>query len=369
MNNLWEDKYNLVRVYASTRVGSDHNLVIVSMEHDPASPARYFRFDPLWLTQEGFKEWVISKWPLRFKENCLDHWHVISGKLRRSMKGWGVNFETSLRKHKQQILLTLDRMDQEGDLGGFSEQQWKSRYSLEKELQDIYTAEEIYWQKRGGVKWLLEGDSNIAFFHKSANGRKRKSTIHSLDEGENILTEAADLREHIIAYYKKLFGREETADIRLNNEIWLEHQLITPEENEMLTRPFIVEELDAAVKDMRNGTAPSLDGLSIKFFKEFWPQLRDDVKEMLDELHVGTLEVWKLNYGLIILIPKLKLPNNIKQFRPIYLLNIIYKIITKVLTLRLTPIASRVISRNQTTFIPGRNILDGMIVLHEVCTL
>jgi len=84
---------------------------------------------------------------------------------------------------------------------------------------------------------------------------------------------------------------------------------------------------------------------------------------MLDELHEGSLDLWRLNYGAIILIPKLKLPNN--KFRPISLLNIIYKIITKVLTQRLTPVASRVISRNQTTFIPGRNILDGVVIMHE----
>ena len=248
------------------------------------------------------------------------------------MKGCGANFASDMRKHKQQLLLTLGNMDMEAELGGLSEHQWKIRYSLEKELQDIYTAEEIYWQKRGGVKWLLEGDSNTAFFHKCANGRKRKMTIHSLEKDGATLTENAELREHITQYYKKLFGKKETADIHLNSGVWTRQQLITPEENEELTKPFTLEELDAVVKEMRNGTAPGPDGLSIEFYKEFWPLLRNDIKEMLDELHEGSLGLWRLNYGVIILIPKLKLPNNIKQFRPICLLNIIYKIITKVLT-------------------------------------
>ena len=86
---------------------------------------------------------------------------------------------------------------------------------------------------------------------------------------------------------------------------------------------------------------------------------------MLDDLHAGHLDLWRLNYGVIILIPKIKLPNNVKQFRPICLLNIIYKIITKVLTMRLTKVASRVISNFQTAFIPDRNILDGIVILHE----
>ena len=69
---------------------------------------------------------------------------------------------------------------------------------------------------------------------------------------------------------------------------------------------------------------------------------------------------------MIILIPKLKLPNNIEQFRPICLLNLVYKVITKVLTLRLTEVAGRVICKNQTAFIPDRSILDGVVILQEV---
>jgi len=111
---------------------------------------------------------------------------------------------------------------------------------------------------------------------------------------------------------------------------------------------------------------PGPDGLSIELFKQFWPQLRHIVLEMLNDLHNDTLDLWRLNYGEIVLIPKLKLPNNIRQFRPICLLNVIYKIITKVLTLRLTEAAARVISKNQTAFIPGRSILDGMVILQEV---
>jgi hypothetical protein len=48
------------------------------------------------------------------------------------------------------------------------------------------------------------------------------------------------------------------------------------------------------------------------------------------------------------------------------LLNVVYKIITKALTLRLNKIANKIISPNQTAFIPGRYILDGVVIIHEV---
>jgi hypothetical protein len=47
------------------------------------------------------------------------------------------------------------------------------------------------------------------------------------------------------------------------------------------------------------------------------------------------------------------------------LLNVSFKIITKVLTNRIGVVADRIIKPSQTVFMPGRNILEGVIVLHE----
>ena len=282
------------------------------------------------------------------------------------MKGWGANFDSSSRKHKQQLLLEIAETDKEASSNVLSPIKWEYRYGLERELQEIYTAEEIYWQKRGGEKWILHGDSNTVLFHKCANGKKRKTVIKSLEEGGRVITDPEELRQHIDSYYKKLFGREQTENIHLMEDMWQEHQKVSIEENEELIKPFTWEELDFAMKETKNNTAPGPDGFSVEFFKEFWPMVRPLIKEILDDLHLGLFDLRRLNYGVIILLPKLKLPNNIKQFRPICLLNVIYKIITKVLTIRLSKIAERIISKNQTAFIPGRNILDGVVILQEV---
>lgn len=148
---------------------------------------------------------------------------------------------------------------------------------------------------------------------------------------------------HITEYYKQLFGRSEIADIHLEPGMWSSDQQLSSEENEWLV-PFSLEELDFALKEMKNNTALGPDGFSVEFFKTFWNLIRDDIKEMLHNLHKGSLELWRLNYGVIILLPKVKPATNIKQFRPICLLNVIYKIITKVLTIRLKRVVDKLIS-------------------------
>jgi predicted nucleic-acid-binding protein len=57
--------------------------------------------------------------------------------------------------------------------------------------------------------------------------------------------------------------------------------------------------------------------------------------------------------------------SNIKQFQPICLLNVSFKIFTKVTISRLTQVVDKLISQSQTVFVPSRNIIEGVVVLHE----
>lgn len=65
---------------------------------------------------------------------------------------------------------------------------------------------------------------------------------------------------------------------------------------------------------------------------------------MFHEFYLGRLEVQRLNYGIITLLPKMVGADKIQQFRPICLLKCIYKWITKVMALRLEPYADKLIS-------------------------
>jgi hypothetical protein len=87
--------------------------------------------------------------------------------------------------------------------------------------------------------------------------------------------------------------------------------------------------------------------------------------EMFDLFHNGQLNLSRLNYKLISLIPNLKEVSNIRQLQSLCLLGVDYQIFTKVLTRRLTSVVDLVISMTQTAFIPGMNILEGVVILHK----
>ena len=87
--------------------------------------------------------------------------------------------------------------------------------------------------------------------------------------------------------------------------------------------------------------------------------------ELFNCLHADNLDLFRLNFGEIVLLTKIKEAERIQQFRPICLLNVSFKIFTKVATNRLNSIANHVVRPSQTTFMQGRNILDGVVILHE----
>ena len=88
--------------------------------------------------------------------------------------------------------------------------------------------------------------------------------------------------------------------------------------------------------------------------------------EMINDFYLGNLDLTRLNYGVVTLVPKAVDANNVKQFRPICLLNVSFKIFTKLVMDRLTEVAGKIISPSQTAFIKGRYILDGAVMLHEI---
>ena len=70
------------------------------------------------------------------------------------------------------------------------------------------------------------------------------------------------------------------------------------------------------------------------------------------------MDLFRLNFGNIILLPKVTNAERIQQYRPICLLNVSFKIFTKVATIRLNSVADNVVSPSQSAFMQGRNILD-----------
>lgn len=88
-----------------------------------------------------------------------------------------------------------------------------------------------------------------------------------------------------------------------------------------------------------------------KIFEEFWST---------GKLPKGS------NVAYIALIAKIENPNGLQDYRPISMLGCIYKMIAKVITSRLQPVMDSLVGPSQSSFIKGRQILDGALIAGEL---
>ena len=137
----------------------------------------------------------------------------------------------------------------------------------------------------------------------------------------------------------------------------IDGQKIKPEDAATINAPFTVEELRVAVKSLKRDKCPGNQGLNAEFYQFFWNKIENlffEAFQYADEMGEMTLSARR---GVIMLIPKrgktLKL---LKNWRPLTMLNIFYKIIAKALAKRMQTVLPYLISETQTGFMTGRQI-------------
>ena len=141
------------------------------------------------------------------------------------------------------------------------------------------------------------------------------------------------MNEIIVNFYKDLFttaspdGMEEVLET-------IPH-VVTDDMNDMLLSDFNIEEVEKAVQQMAPLKSPGPDGMPPLFYQSYWSLIGSDVAQtILHYLNTGTLPK-SLGHSFITLIPKVKCPDHVTQFRPISLSNVLYRIFAKVLANRL----------------------------------
>eukprot|EP00253_Pinus_taeda_P021761 PITA_21761 len=252
---------------------------------------------------------------------------------------------------------------------GYSSQVSKERIlSLEKSQNQILLAKEEEWRLKSRAIWLKPGDENTSFFHNYAKGRKSANTIWSLkDEAGRVVKTFTDLSGLGQRHFQRLFSDSGEATI---GEVMRTTQcfpsFFEEDEAEELSVPVSKDEVEAAMKNMGKDKSPGPDGWTIELFLYFFDLIGSENTEVVEESRVKGEIYRPFNSTFIALIPKKEEPETFEDFRPISLCNCIYKIIAKVIAIRLVPILSKNISMEQFGFLEGRQIHEAIRVAQEV---
>ncbi|XP_072087145.1 uncharacterized protein [Arachis hypogaea] len=143
------------------------------------------------------------------------------------------------------------------------------------------------------------------------------------------------------SFFQKLFSIRE--DIDLDAMGHFPCPSLSTKACQKLVEPVTSEEVKRVVMTMSSFKAPGPDGFQEVFYKEFWDSLSNDVCGLVKRAFKGEPMNATIFETLVVLIPKVEVSSSLREFWPISLCNVIYKIVTKVLVNRFRPFLSEII--------------------------
>jgi hypothetical protein len=182
---------------------------------------------------------------------------------------------------------------------------------------------------------MLEEDANMRYFHSVANGGYRKKLIHSLTHDEGTIEGHEQFKSYITNYYKGLSGDPLESNLSMDESRIDDIPNVPQEEIVLLTDPCSEDEFKKVVFQMEHNKIPGLDGFLAEIYPNFWKIIKSDLMELFSVLHVGQPKLFCINFGEIILLPKVNKAERIQQYISICLLNVYFKHFTKVGAIRM----------------------------------
>ena len=142
---------------------------------------------------------------------------------------------------------------------------------------------------------------------------------------------------------------------------------LSDEDQELLEKDLTLEELKEAVSSFSDNKTPGEDGFTKNFTKPSFDLIWTDlIKSYNAAFQKGPLSVSQRR-GTITLIPKQDEKfSELSNWRPISLLNVDYKILTKVLSRRLQTILPQLVNSDQTGFVKERYIGQNIRLLRDI---
>lgn len=126
------------------------------------------------------------------------------------------------------------------------------------------------------------------------------------------------------------------------------------------------EEVYEALCSMSPYKAPDPAGFQPVCFRTYWHIVEEDVWKLIANIFYSGNISGNLAETLIVPIPKVDAPAAFKDFRPISLCNVFFKLITKILVRRIRPHLDSFIGPLQGSFIPNRGTADNVIIAQEI---
>ena len=357
-------------------INSDHSYVSLTIKGEQIKRGRgYWKFNNSLLAEDdfvvGIREIITDTTSANF-DSYRGVWDVLKFKVKDFSSRYGAKKKKEENREKTRLEGEISKI--KGEINESSDESetenlYSELFCAEKLLNDLLNKNLEGIIIRAKLQWVEQGEKSTRYFmglEKSNQGKK--SLLNILNDQNQTMKTQKGIEEHTVKFYKNLFSSRSPGQADIDQYLNSTNMNVIPEDlSDWLDRDITLEEMDEVVKGFANNKSPGSDGLTAEFYKHFWGDIRETLHKVFEEAIVeGSLSPSQRT-GVITLLPKQgKDCKQLKNWRPITLLNIDYKIYTHIIKNRLKNTIPIIISKHQTGFQKGKSTTDNLILMYLV---
>jgi hypothetical protein len=365
---------NLVNANIEPGFMSDHNYTLITIKTTNTTRGRgSWKFNNSLLKDREYIMLIKDVIQKEIEENNIYEdkgffWDYLKMRIRSDTMTYSGHIQKIKRDNEKRLKDELIRLDT-NYTDNPTDETFEELELIKKEIEDINKEKLASSIFRSKCEWAEDGEKSSKFFLSLEKHNYVNKQITTLEVGKEIITGEKEILDEIRSYYKNLYGANQTDHNKLEN-ILKDIPKLTNEQR-VLTKGLITyDECLKALKGMANGKTPGTDGITADFYKFFWNDISDIVVKSINYSFKKNEMSPEQRTGIISLSPKKnKKRTQLKNWRPITLLNVDYKLLAKALAMRLQTILPDYIDESQFGYVKDRYIGENIRCLIDLNTL
>ena len=288
--------------------------------------------------------------------------------LKSDIKLSSVNYSSEKRKE-----LSRERVTITDRLNILKNQLVDGDMSVKSDIVDLEAAYNLLLIKelegskiRSRAKWLEDGEAPTSYFLKLERQKHEKNSVTSiLDSNDVEVFSLPEITKAHEEFYANLFSPSPIDDNVQKHLLSHVTRRLSKAGRDLCEGDLTLAEATDSLKKSNNNKTPGPDGLTVEFYATFWDRLGPLLVSVFNTCLADSDLCSSMKTSVTRLVFKKGDKKNLKNWRPISLLNVDYKICSKALSIRLSKVLDMIVNPDQSCSVPGRSIASNLILLRD----
>uniref|UniRef100_A0A803QBL1 Reverse transcriptase domain-containing protein n=1 Tax=Cannabis sativa TaxID=3483 RepID=A0A803QBL1_CANSA len=366
-NQQWMAVHPTAEVIFMNEHAFDHTPAVLNFRNNVIGGRKPFKYFSMWESHPGYDEIIQQQWQQHFNGTLM--FRIVSKLkgIKTVLRELNKNYYSDICAQECLAKAKLDECQALLQQQPLNENLHQQEKELRANYTNVFKSYMSFLQQKAKLNWARAGDENSVFFHNSIRERRRHNQVITIVNAEGVrMEEPKAIIEAFIQYYQELLGSNVYERKMVQQKIIREGGTLTQQQMSFLLRDYKHEEVKEAIFAIPGCKAPGPDGFGSSFFQKNWSIIGAEVAEaIISLLNTGKL-LREINNTTLTLVPKLKCPNTVRDYRPIACCNVIYKAATKLICSRLNCLLPQLVADNQGGFIQGRFIAHNVMICQDL---